>query len=48
METFESIKTIAFADEKGYKQLDQLTHLSKEAVELNKNVPTNKRCIFNN
>ncbi len=41
-ETFESIKTIAFADEKSFKQLDQLTHLSKEAVKLNKNIPADQ------
>lgn len=41
-ETFESIRTIAYADDSGYKKLNQLAHLSKDAVELNKNVPNDK------
>jgi transcriptional regulator with GAF, ATPase, and Fis domain len=41
-ETFESIRTIAYADKEGYKKLNQLAHLSKDAVELNKNIPTDK------
>jgi formate hydrogenlyase transcriptional activator len=41
-EMYESIRTIAYADCEGYKKLDQLAHLTKEAVELNKNIPSDR------
>ncbi len=41
-DSLQSIRTIAYADDHSYKKLDQVTHLSKEAIALNKNVPTDK------
>lgn len=41
-EGFQSIRTIAYADEEGFKKLDQINHLSKEAVELNRSIPADK------
>ncbi|MEN8193656.1 MAG: sigma 54-interacting transcriptional regulator [Bacteroidota bacterium] len=41
-EGFQSIRTVAYADDHSFKKLDQITHLSKEAVELNRNIPADK------
>ena len=41
-EGFQSIRTIAYADDNSFKKMDQITHLSKEAVELNRNIPDGK------
>ncbi|KAA3612010.1 MAG: AAA family ATPase [Calditrichaeota bacterium] len=41
-EGLQSIRTIAYADEQSCKKLDQVTHLSKEAIELNRNIPADK------
>ncbi|MCP5062955.1 MAG: AAA domain-containing protein [Ignavibacteriae bacterium] len=41
-ENFQSIRTIAKADNKGFQSLDQITHLTKEAIKLNRNVPKDK------
>jgi formate hydrogenlyase transcriptional activator len=41
-DSLRSIRTIAYADDKSFKRLDQVAYLSKEAIELNKNVPTDR------
>jgi transcriptional regulator with GAF, ATPase, and Fis domain len=41
-EGLEAIRTIAYADEHGYKRLDQIADISRESVELNMNVPADK------
>ncbi|KAA3657008.1 MAG: AAA family ATPase [Calditrichaeota bacterium] len=41
-ESLQSIRTIAYADENRFERVNQIAHLSKEAVELNRNVPAGK------
>ena len=41
-ESLQSIRTIAYADAQSFKRLDQIAHLSKEAIEMNRNIPTGK------
>ena len=45
-ENLQSIRTMAIADENGFRKVDQVAHLSKESIETNKNIPADANAFL--